>query len=231
MAHATPPQPTIRQAPPPGLRADGELTRARILNAAGELFASTGYAETRNKAIAAHAGVDQASINYHFGNRSGLYRAVLVQAHHQLVNLEELQQLLDSKLPPATQLRVLIERLVEHATQDPPSWQLRVLAREVLAPSSHLQVVFQNVALPKIQLVKRLLSQITGIPETDPALVRCLLSVGAPCLMLLVRGRSAPGSWQEIFEMPAAVVADHLYRFALAGLEAAGRTHGSPQKT
>ena len=66
--------------PARGLRSDGEATRTRILEAAGELFATTGYAETSNKAIAAHAQVDLASINYHFGNRSDLYQAVLTEA-------------------------------------------------------------------------------------------------------------------------------------------------------
>ena len=43
--------------PARGLRSDGEATRTRILEAAGELFATTGYAETSNKAIAAQAQV------------------------------------------------------------------------------------------------------------------------------------------------------------------------------
>ena len=60
--------------PARGLRSDGEATKTRILEAAGELFAATGYAETSNKDIAARAQVDLASINYHFGNRIDLYR-------------------------------------------------------------------------------------------------------------------------------------------------------------
>lgn len=211
--------------PPRGLRADGEATRARILDAAGELFAAQGYAEASNKAIAALAQVDLASINYHFGNRSSLYQSVLAEAHHRLVNLTDLRQLASSDLPPASQLRVLIEQLVDCSAQEPRSWHLRVLAREVLAPTSHLQVVFEDVALPKVLLVRRMLSRITGIPEADPALTRCLLSVGAPCLMLLVGGRTFPGSWQGVFQMPAPVVADHLVQFALGGLERAGRQY------
>ena len=37
------------------VRTDGEATRNRILEAAGELFAAGGYAETTSKAIAARA--------------------------------------------------------------------------------------------------------------------------------------------------------------------------------
>jgi len=86
--------------PARGLRSDGEATKTRILEAAGELFAATGYAETSNKDIAARAQVDLASINYHFGNRSGLYEAVLAAAHGQLLGMGKLRQLVGSESPP-----------------------------------------------------------------------------------------------------------------------------------
>ncbi len=206
--------------PARGLRSDGEATRARILEATGELFATTGYAETTNKAIAAEARVDLASINYHFGNRSGLYQTVLAEAHRRLLGVNDLRELVESELAPTSKLRFLIEQLVQRATEEPQAWHLRILAREVLAPSSHLQVLFQNEALPKMVLVKRMLSEITKIPAEDPALTRCLLSVGAPCLMLLVGGRSFPGPLQEVFQMPPATVVEHLFHFAMGGMQA-----------
>lgn len=217
--------------PSRGSRADGDATRKQILQAAGELFATTGYAETTNKAIAALAQVDLASINYHFGNRSGLYQAVLTEAHHRLIDLADLRQLAEGELPPTSKLKVLIEQLVRLATSEPQSWHLRVLAREVLAPTSHLQVLFQNEALPKMLLVKRLLSEITAIQADDPALTRCLLSVAAPCLMLLVGGRTFPGLMQEIFQMSPEAMANHLYHFALGGLQAIAHDHKRAERT
>lgn len=205
--------------PARGLRSDGEATRTRILEAAGELFATAGYAETPNKAIAAHAHVDLASINYHFGNRSGLYQAVLTESYGQVLGLANLKQLVGSKLAPASKLRLLIEQLVALATQEPQAWQLRVLAREILAPTSHLQVLFQNEARPKVALLRRMVGEITQIPADDPALTRCLLNVIAPCLMLLVGGRNFPGPMQEVFQMPSQTIANHLVHFALGGLE------------
>ncbi|MFT7723459.1 MAG: CerR family C-terminal domain-containing protein [Roseateles sp.] len=210
---------------PRGLRADGEATRTRILEAAGELFAGTGYAETTNKAIAARAGVDLASINYHFGNRGGLYQAVLAEAHRRLVDVDDLRQVADSGLPPTAKLRLLIEQLVARATQEPQSWHLRMLAREVLAPTSHLQTLIQDEAQPKMAIAKRVLGEITAIAEDDPALTRCLLSVAAPGLMLMVGGRNFPGPAQEVFRMSPQTIVDHLYHFALGGLAAIGREH------
>lgn len=215
--------------PPRELRADGEATRTRILEAAGELFATRGFAEVSNKAIAVQAEVDLASINYHFGNRSGLYRSVLAEAHHRLMNFTDLQLLTNSDLPAASKLRVVIEQFVELSRQEPRSWHLHILAREVLAPSSHLRVVLRGAALPKVALIRRLLSEITGIAVDDPALTRCLFSIGAPSMMLLVGGRVYPGSWQEVFRMPAHVVAEHLYQFAVGGLRAVAEAHRRQQ--
>ena len=58
-------------------RSDGDLTKSKILDAAGRLIAQDGFAKTTSKAIAKLAEVDLAAINYHFDGRDGLYRAVL----------------------------------------------------------------------------------------------------------------------------------------------------------
>jgi AcrR family transcriptional regulator len=50
-------------------RSDGDITKARILDAAGNLIAQHGFAQTSNKAIAQAANVDLAAINYHFKGR------------------------------------------------------------------------------------------------------------------------------------------------------------------
>lgn len=204
------------------VRADGEATRQRILEAAGELFAAGGYAETTGKAIAARAQVDTASINYHYKHRDGLYQAVLAEAHRQLISLDELRALLAGDDPPGDKLRRLFEHLVQRS-QGEGSWNIRVLAREVLSPSSHLKVLLQTEVLPKIQLVRQLLSDITGIALDDPALVRCLISVAAPCGILIFGKRDVPGPLGEVLGMPGPMLVNHLHTFSMAGLEAISR--------
>lgn len=86
-------------------------------------------------------------------------------------------------------------------------------------------MVFGEVPLPKTAVIKRILSEITGIPLSDPALTRCLLSVAAPFLMLSAGGRSFPGSVHEILRMPRQVLVTHLYHFSLGGLEAIRQEH------
>ena len=209
---------------PRASRTDGEATRSRILETADQLFAAKGFAETAAKAIAAEAGVDVASINYHFGSRGGLYQAVLIEAHRRFIRLDELQHIVGTGMPPAERLEKLIERVVDGVTEK-QGWHARVLARELLAPSSHFSVLFETEMRPKLFVAKRLLSEITSIPEDDPALLRCMVSVAAPSLMMLVVGHGMPGPMQDILRMPPKTLREHLYRFAIAGLEAIAREH------
>lgn len=57
-----------------------EETRREILRAAGEAFAAHGFVGATTRAVAAGAGVNVATLHYHFGSKEGLYRAVLGDA-------------------------------------------------------------------------------------------------------------------------------------------------------
>lgn len=203
------------------MRTDGEATRQRILQAAGKKFAAIGgYAEASNKEIAQLAEVDLASINYHFGNRAGLYQAALIEAHRLFISRTYLQQLAAKSLTADEKLLALIQEFVQRLIKRPYPWHLQLLAREILAPSSHLQVLFEQEAESKQQFVEELLSEITGIPTNDPAIAPCLLSVAAPYLMLLVSGHLPFGTAQKVAATSQEDLVEHLYTFTLGGLKA-----------
>src|SRR5438105_10362065 len=62
------------------------LTRRRILKAASRVFAEQGYEGASIRDIVTRADVNQAAINYHFGSKEGLYRAVLQAAVRALMS-------------------------------------------------------------------------------------------------------------------------------------------------
>jgi len=212
------------------LRTDGEATYNRILEAAGELFGSTGYAETTNKMIAASADVDLASINYHFGNRSGLYQAVLAEAHGRLIDVNDLKRVDALPIPPEEKLRHLITFLVNSGV-DGGKWPAKVLGRELLSPSSHFATFQQTEILPKISILLRILSEITHLPPDDPALLRCLISVAAPCAMLLMFRKTASPLAERLIVMPRETIIEHLHSFAIGGLETISRQNKASTDT
>jgi AcrR family transcriptional regulator len=68
---------------PPGATRDA--TRARILRAARDSFAKTGYAGTTNADIAGRAGITAAALYQYFDSKTALYMAVNEDAQSELV--------------------------------------------------------------------------------------------------------------------------------------------------
>ena len=61
-------------------------TKERILDVAEHLFADSGFTATSLRDITSAAGVNLASVNYHFGSKEGLLSAVL---HRRIGPLNE----------------------------------------------------------------------------------------------------------------------------------------------
>ena len=90
-------------------RRDGLSTRGTVLEAAGRVFAELGYEKATNREICGRAGVNGAAVNYYFGGKEALYEEVLVEAHRQLVSLEELNAVMDSAADSEDKLRGFLE--------------------------------------------------------------------------------------------------------------------------
>lgn len=65
----------------------GQQTRQKILDAAIPLFAEGGFSGTSVRRLADAAGVNVATLAYHFGDKKGLYREAVGQLHHRLADL------------------------------------------------------------------------------------------------------------------------------------------------
>ncbi|MEV6277779.1 TetR/AcrR family transcriptional regulator [Nocardia sp. NPDC051832] len=57
----------------------GQTPRAEILDAAGELFTTKGYANTSTRAVADAVGIRQASLYHHFGSKDDILDALLAE--------------------------------------------------------------------------------------------------------------------------------------------------------
>jgi AcrR family transcriptional regulator len=57
-----------------------EETRTEILRSAVDAFAAAGFVGATTRAVASRAGVNVATLHYHFGSKEGLYRAALANA-------------------------------------------------------------------------------------------------------------------------------------------------------
>ncbi|GGA70225.1 TetR family transcriptional regulator [Neiella marina] len=79
-----------------------QTTQNKILDAAERLFAERGFADTSLRLITSEADVNLASVNYHFGSKKALIKAVLARYLEQFMPRlsDALDELLQSQQQP-----------------------------------------------------------------------------------------------------------------------------------
>ena len=90
----------------------------RIITAATRLFAEKGYAGTSTAEIVSAAGVTKPMVYYYFGDKEGLFRAVMDQVNRRL--RDGFAGIDRSELPPREAL-VAIAELMFQATRESPT--------------------------------------------------------------------------------------------------------------
>lgn len=212
------PSPLLDSPKPRSARSDGVETRSHILQTAGQLFALKGYGRVTSKEICEAAGTNIAAVNYHFGDKAGLYGAVLVAAHAQLVQLAELENIEHSAQEPSQKLRAVLTLFVERAANPSLSWGLSVLVHEIMAPSRHVTAMLQVAVLPKVKIMLGLVAQLLDLPVTHPAVQRALAFVVLPCVMLVIAPKDELRHILPAVTNQPAVLIDDMCDYALAGL-------------
>ena len=102
---------------------DPAETREAILAAAEEAFAASGFAGATTRAVAERAGVNVATLHYHFGSKERLYRAVLESAR------EVSEPAPSAGLPPAARVAATVETLFDAGWSRPALARLALLER------------------------------------------------------------------------------------------------------
>jgi len=206
-------------------RQDGTATRQHMLEVAGEVFAKRGYAHATSKEICERAGANVAAVNYHFGGKEALYSAVLIEAHRRLVTVEELSALVQAKSSAREKLEAIIGKILSELStkNSKSSWQFRVLMREMLSPSPMLDRMLKSEASPKAMILRSVVAEIMQLPPDHPAVVRSLISVIAPCMLLLIGHRGVAKKVLPDLVIEPESLKQHMLTFALAGLEAVAK--------
>jgi AcrR family transcriptional regulator len=213
-------------------------TRQRLLRAASELFAVTGFHGATARDIAHRAGANVAAANYHFGSKEALYLEVL------RTQFAEIRARLAKRAPVPTEavLRRLphheLERLVElrlitmlEVLVGPPaSVYGPLIQREMCDPSAALPHIVEEFIRPQMlemRAIYRHMFPTLSLADTD----RCVFSMVGQVMFYHVM-RPAVLRFMGRDEYPrgfAQKVAEHILEFSLGGMErlAAKRRRGA----
>ena len=89
-------------------------TKSTILDVAEQRFADQGFAATSLRQVTTDAGVNLAAVNYHFGSKEGLVKAVLMRRIAPIN--DERRRRLDA-LPDPAPLEAVVRAYIEPAVQ------------------------------------------------------------------------------------------------------------------
>src|ERR1039458_5244729 len=121
-------------------------TREKLVEAAGQVFAEHGYQATTVREIVKRSGANIAAVNYHFGDKLGLYTEVLQQSV-RAARVDAINSALDQNAPPEDILRAVIRaRLQSVTTPNLQDWHFRIMVHELVQPTPALSRVVNEVS-------------------------------------------------------------------------------------
>lgn len=193
-------------------------TRHKLIEAAGEVFAEAGYQNATVREICARAGANVAAVNYHFGDKLGLYTELLKTAAGA-GEVPAIEHTLRAPTPEEALRRFLHAMFQQMTRADRPSWYMKVMAHEIAQPTEALPAVVKHVIKPKAQVLCSIVGRLIGRPAMDPKTRRCAHSImgqvmhykhARPVIALL---------WPDFKSTPIEEVADHVTEFSLEALK------------
>ena len=169
-------------------------TTHRILDAAEALFAEKGVSNTSLREITSRAGVNLASVNYHFGSKLGLVEAVLKRRLDPL-NKERLKRLQAIKREADSTGKAPSVRAIMQAIFEPilimvdTQAFIRIIARSMTDPDETVKNVFLREIGPVFRLMFSLLMRALPHVPKDVLFWRVQFALGAMGHSLWAIGR------------------------------------------
>jgi AcrR family transcriptional regulator len=197
-------------------------TRDRLLTAAARLFADRGFMKVTVREICRTARANVAAVNYHFGDKLGLYRDVLQSAIDVMRSTSAAAVAAGEGLPPPGQLRQYIQVYLHRVLADGGNtWIHRLINREIADPTPAFDTLVELALRPRLEYLGHLVAKLLGCPPDDARVLRCVASIQAQSVFYLpnpVASRLGVKSTLTAAEIDE--IAHHITEFSLAGIQA-----------
>lgn len=209
-------------------------TRRKLIEAAGPVFAEHGYERATVRDICHAAGANVAAINYHFGDKQGLYVAVLKYCHERGDEKFPFVREDLAKRPADERLRVFVANFLHRLLDETkPAWVYQVMMQAMMKQGPALDMLIDANIAPKMAFLEAAVRDLLGRRSRNTTLVRrCCLSVVG---QVLAYHFARPVIERLHGGLPAAerdinATADHITAFSLAAIHTLARPSAESAK-
>jgi len=203
---------------PPVLQDD---TRTKLLDAAGQVFADSGFQAATVREICARAGVNIALVNYHFGDKLELYTEVLRHSVGASGN-GIINQALNSTAPPEEAFCELIHAMLLRVCRaDRPGWHFRLMMHEFAQPTPAMASVLDETMRPVYDRFRQLIGSMLDLPADNDQVRLATHSVIAQVVHYGHGRHVISRVWPELEMNPERIaqISAHIADFSLAGIQ------------
>ena len=212
---------------------DDQATRTRLIEVATRQFCALGYKHVTIRAICREARANVAAVNYHFGDKLGLYREVLESAFAIVSETTERAIQEGRGKTSEDKLRAYIRVHCEGilASSGPSALQ-QLIHRETQEPTVGLDDVLERTFKPRFEYLFGVIGELLVLPPSDPRVRLSAFSIHGLIVMFRKNPVSERVGAQLKISFSADQIAEHLLGFSLAAIDAyrPWRAHGSGLK-
>jgi TetR/AcrR family transcriptional regulator, regulator of cefoperazone and chloramphenicol sensitivity len=200
-------------------------TKARLIEAAGEVFSKHGFRSATVREICRLAGTPLGAINYHFRDKKGLYAAVLEHSLQSAVGKYPPDFGLRERASPEEKLRAFVHSfLLRLFDEGIPAWHMKIWNLELSDPTGVLDQLVDNSILPLYRYLLGILFEL--LRQRKPAegkesmeVFLCAMSIVGQCHHLFtarqVFGVLHPKGFDPV---DIDLLTDHITWFSLEGI-------------
>jgi TetR/AcrR family transcriptional regulator, regulator of cefoperazone and chloramphenicol sensitivity len=197
-------------------------TKKRIIETAGNIFAELGFQNTTVREICKQAGVNIAAINYHFGDKKGLYLAVLKYGKDSAFQRHPLEIMPDKPFSPEDRLKDFVSRFIGrvrecHEGEFP--WVRKLIAHELLRPTEGLDMVAEEGIKPIFKALSAIVREILGRDATEDTINLCCASIVSQSLFFFYAQPMIKRLFPGKDYTDTKLIGDHITRFSLSAIK------------
>jgi TetR/AcrR family transcriptional regulator, regulator of cefoperazone and chloramphenicol sensitivity len=200
---------------------DDQATRRRLLDVATRHFTSLGYKHVTIRGICREAHANVAAVNYHFGDKMGLYREVLDSAFAVVRETTARAIAAGEGQPPEGKLRSYIKVHAEAilAATGPSALQ-QLIHREMDQLTSGVNTLIERTIRPRFEYLFGVVGELLELPPDDERVRLAALGIHGLILMFRPTPLAQRVGAQLNLNFSTEAIVEHLMTFSVAGLDA-----------